>query len=400
MVDNIGFKGSPVMTLEATDPSVRGKKAVLRATLFSTVFLAFLLYYMAFFISRDQPFFRDIYLVLLAVVVTSGLLLYLFIQSLLARNWKRILIYESGMEFPNFLWDRMRGRKAFLPKDQIVSISAVFINGPNLVGPNTGNLVFRTGAGLTYRTGDRIQSDILSTSDWLESNWLIRVDRMDPRGNPMAAHRDVPDPGSDRTWTCLRCGQSYAGALEACPSCNRKGSSGPDLMVPLVPERVEERSAAPVQAQPFPPYQYQPPPEQMQRAPAFQYSYGPAVIPSQPGQFAPIYQGPIPGQHPYLYQPRYDLYGKNPRTATILAAVFGLLGMMGIGHLYMRKYVKGVVLLFVGAFLALISLVSIIMLFTPHEYPVWAYLVTAVFFSAPFLLLYAWQMLDAARPKR
>jgi hypothetical protein len=410
LVDYVGFKGSPVRTLEETDPYVRGKKIVLRAMLFSIAFFVIFLYYMAFFYSRDEPFFQAVYLIMMIVLVVLTLGMFLFFQSLFARNWKRILIYDSGVEFPSFLWDRLRGREAFLPKADIVSVNAVIIVGPNVVGSNTGNLIFRTSSGQTYRTGDRIRSDIISTSDWFESNWRMRVDRTDLRGNPVAVPRDVLDTRHVGARTCIGCGYSIGEAFDSCPSCGRAVSAGTDPIIPHSTARIDEKFPAPVQTQARS-YEYmQPQPsEQKQHGPAYQY--GPEAAP-QPTPYAPAhpdtYQAPehpapppsYPGHHPYLYQQPPDPHAKNPRMAIIMAAVFGLLGMMGIGHLYMRKYIKGTVLLVFGAFFALVSLVSVIMIFAPDQYSVWVHIVTAAVMSAPFLLLYAWQVFDAPRPKR
>jgi hypothetical protein len=86
--------------------------------------------------------------------------------------------------------------------------------------------------------------------------------------------------------------------------------------------------------------------------------------------------------------------------ATVFAAVLGLFGLMGVGHLYMRKYVIGVVLLLLGAFLALFSLSAIMLVFEPSEFPVSTRVVTAVLLSVPFILLYIWQVFNAPKPAR
>ena len=74
--------------------------------------------------------------------------------------------------------------------------------------------------------------------------------------------------------------------------------------------------------------------------------------------------------------------------------------MMGLGHIYMRKYVKGIVLFLVGGFLALLSLASIYLMFQPNEFSLEVNIVTAAIFTVPFLILLVWQMFDAPKPSR
>ncbi|HEY3420910.1 MAG TPA: hypothetical protein VGK23_10185 [Methanomassiliicoccales archaeon] len=66
----------------------------------------------------------------------------------------------------------------------------------------------------------------------------------------------------------------------------------------------------------------------------------------------------------------------------------------------MRKFVKGFVLLVFGGFLALLSLASIILIFTPDEFSLSVKVITAVILSTPFLVLYLWQVFDAPKPTR
>lgn len=70
---------------------------------------------------------------------------------------------------------------------------------------------------------------------------------------------------------------------------------------------------------------------------------------------------------------------------------------MGIGHIYMRKVVKGIALMIIGGFLALLLLASIILIFAPDDFPIEVKVVTAMMLSAPLLLLYLWQVLDAPK---
>ena len=105
--------------------------------------------------------------------------------------------------------------------------------------------------------------------------------------------------------------------------------------------------------------------------------------------------GPFP---PSQYYPEEN--AKDPRKALVFAAVMGFLGFMGIGHLYMGKILKGIVLLIVGGFFAMFSLVMILDIFEPSEYSITAQVLTAALFTAPYLLLQIWQIFDAPKPKK
>jgi membrane protein implicated in regulation of membrane protease activity len=74
--------------------------------------------------------------------------------------------------------------------------------------------------------------------------------------------------------------------------------------------------------------------------------------------------------------------------------------MMGFGHIYMKKFIKGFMLFFVGGFLALMSLASIYLIFQPSQFSLEVNIVTAAIFSVPFLILLVWQLFDAPKPPR
>jgi hypothetical protein len=81
-------------------------------------------------------------------------------------------------------------------------------------------------------------------------------------------------------------------------------------------------------------------------------------------------------------------------------ALLGLLGVMGLGHIYMGKIVKGLVLFVVGGFMALMSLVSIYLISQPSEFSLAVNIISAAMFTVPFLALLIWQILDAPKPRR
>jgi hypothetical protein len=164
------------------------------------------------------------------------------------------------------------------------------------------------------------------------------VERTDRQGKPIAAPHKVRVVNEPRIAVCTGCGNSFVDDLGFCPRCGRYTSNQAD-----------------------------------------QGSY------PETDRYIQQFQGP---------------QRKSARLATMLAAALGLMGIMGIGHLYMRKYVKGFVLLLTGGFFALLSLASIILVFTPDEFPVGVKIITAVILSVPILAIYIWQLLDAPKPAR
>jgi TM2 domain-containing membrane protein YozV len=90
---------------------------------------------------------------------------------------------------------------------------------------------------------------------------------------------------------------------------------------------------------------------------------------------------------------------KNPANAFKLALGLGFLGIMGMGHLYMDKKLKGFLLLFVGGFLATMSLFTWLTVWD-NEYSMAVNLITAIVLSVPYLVLQIWQAFDAPKPKK
>ena len=359
----------------------------------STVAMVSVLAFLALIYSEEDPFLQTLYILAMVLFGALEIMVFLFYQSLFGKSWHKIVFYDNGIQFPKCLWDRMRGRVLFLAKDRIVSVRASFITDPRMVGSNTAELIFGSIDGKSYRTGYRAISDINSFSIWLGTEWQMKVERTDLRGNPIASPHKVRVVASPETRTCLGCGYSFTDDLGFCPSCGRMITKGMDPLDPFAPRMAKE----PPSIIHSPPAQYEQPGT-------------PGDYP-RPGQNPPYLKGnqfqtqdvPAPlslsdgyGSYP-LMQPT-NLRGKSPRLAMILAGVPGLLGVMGMGHIYMGKYLKGFILLILGGFLALLSLASIILVFMPDEFSLGAKVVTAAILSAPFLGLFLWQLFDAPKP--
>jgi hypothetical protein len=390
LVDHTENRGIPIRTLDVNDPSIKGKKIVLWAVLISNLFVIIMLISFVFIYSNQEPFFQSLYILMILLVMISDFGMFLFFHSFFGRNWQKIVFYENGVEFPLYLWDRIKGRERFLSKDEIASVKASFISGQDGVGINTAELHFRTKVGKTYITGQRIKADIISTSEWLETEWKMKVERVDGFGRPIAGPHKIHVVVEPKIMTCEGCGYTFTNDLGFCPSCGRMVSNEKDPTELFGAKGTSYEPQAPTSPnrdhsnqyeKPLPPNQYYP--SDQNRGPEYQFPQT-----NDPGYGADPYQQPI------------GPYGKDPRLAMILATVLGLLGIMGIGHIYMRKFAKGIVLFIVGGFFALLSLVSIFLIFQPNEFSLEVKIVTAVILSAPFLILLLWQIFDAPKPIR
>ena len=395
LVDQSDYKGNPIKTLEVTDPNMKTKKLVAWAVPFSTVIMVSVLAYLAIINSSEDPFLQTMYISVVVLFVAFDILMFLFYQSWFGRSGQKIVFYDKGIQFPRYLWDRMRGRGSFLEKDKIVSACASFTD-PKMAGSNTAELIFGSSDGKSYRTGQRAISDINSFSIWLGTEWGMKVERSDLRGNPIAPPHKVRVVARPELRTCLGCGYSFTDDLGFCPSCGRMISEGMDPLDPFAPRRTKNESQSTIQS---PSAQYeQPRPSGDYPEPSHNPPYPNTDLYRGEDSAVPLSAGNGYGPYP-LAQPT-DRNGKSPRMAMILAAVPGLLGVMGMGHIYMGKYLKGFILLISGGFFALLSLASIILIFMPDEFSLGVKVVTAAILSVPFLALFLWQLFDAPKPAR
>jgi hypothetical protein len=423
MVDDFSFNDMSSRTLEVTYPGIKGQKIVVALMPLTTLAMVLFLGYYALVLYKDDATFQTVYLLMIFFFVFGDILFFLFFHSLFGRNWKRVEFSDSGVRFPRFLWDRLRGREEFLAKSKISSVRASIITSPNVVGTDNGEFIISTSSGKLYRTGFRAKADIFSTAQWIETTWQMKVEIADSRGGPISVAQTAPAAVRSQPKVCRGCGYVFLDDLNFCPSCGRMADNEKDVVEMFSSGGPAERPSAVIAQVSASKYQdgtdhqdhyvqWQPRPSnegaqgQVQSNPYTQYQDHPNPVPQniyyqgqyygQQGQAPP---GPATGQRESQYR-SYDPSAKDPRLATILAAFLGLLGFLGVGHLYMRKPVKGIILLFVGGFLALFSVVSILNIFQPSEFSISVRLATAAMLSAPFLALYLWQVFDAAKPKR
>jgi hypothetical protein len=103
-------------------------------------------------------------------------------------------------------------------------------------------------------------------------------------------------------------------------------------------------------------------------------------------------------------KPTLPLEQKNTGVAAVLASVFGFFGLMGIGHIYVGRIGRGIILLIAGIILHaltwgsfIIGLVSLGLIgaIIPLKYPFELGFIGAIIFAIILFVLWIWQTYDA-----
>lgn len=319
------------------------------------------------------PSLMMIFLAIMPVLTVAILLTYALLRSILGRGLHPISVHSNGIQFPEFLFNRMIRRPSFVGKEDIVSIWV----SPYLstaIDEKTGRsltLSLRTRSGRTYDTGIRSGSEMEPTIEWIERNWGIPVERRSsqlvrPTGRAGASAGEMRVVERH----CPRCGRKCDVTMLFCPQC------GTDLDSSRSTGVAKEAGGM------------------LTSEPSYDgYMRSPQAPPSYDATpYAPQYLPNGGGRHE-------DLRGKDPRLAFMLGLIPGFLGFMGVGHIYMGRVAKGLVILVVGGILAIFSLVAITTVLEPSEFDLEVRLITAAIFSIPFLLLHIWQVFDAPKSR-
>lgn len=82
---------------------------------------------------------------------------------------------------------------------------------------------------------------------------------------------------------------------------------------------------------------------------------------------------------------------KSSGVAAVLALVLGIIGLMGIGHIYVGRIRRGIILLIIGIFLAVLTWGSFLLGFVTFGL---GFLV-GIFFAIILFALWIWQTYDA-----
>jgi len=355
-------KGGLVKTLSVSDPSIKRKKIVLNASLLDIFITNGVFLYTGIFL---VPSMFYIFLAMVPIMTVAILFTYILLKSVLGRSFHPVNIYSNGIEFPDFLFNRIAKRPIFLRREDIESAWVRGFSGegrPEMKGFVT--LGFKTRRGKLNDTGARNRAEVESAIEWMERNWRLTVERkgMYPAAATPSTARFTHNVTVQTTY-CPQCGRPSDEGFSFCPQCGAS-FKGPFSL---------EAEASKTKGNIPPASSYNP----YQRGPSDRY-----IEPSF-GYTTPAYQN-----------------GKSPKKAFLLGLGLGFLGIMGMGHLYMDKAIRGVVLFIIGGFLASLSLYSWISSLEMTEYSIGIRVFTSLVMSAPYIILQLWQSFDAPKPKK
>jgi len=354
-------KGGLVRTFSVCDPSLKRKRLIVNIALLDIFFLNGVLLFVGLYLT---PSLLGIMMAMMVTVTIVAIVQHLLLKSILLRGDFPVTLYTNGLEFPSFFFNRILRRPEFIGRDDIASITVTGflpgVRGGEMNGIRTIN--FKTRSGKSNDTGGRSVTEVEAAVEWMEKNWKMKVERYSTPNEAFTATHTAHKVSVD-TRTCPNCGRGSDKMLNFCPFCG---------------SRLEPEGAARDQAATEPP----------------QPSYAPSYNPYQRNVSATM-----PAPLVRNVAPEYP-NGKDPRRAFFFGLLLGFLGFMGIGHIYLEKNAKGVVLLIVGGMLAVLSVMAWMTVLGPSEYSLGVRVATALILSGPYLVLQIWQAFDAPKPKR
>lgn len=344
-------QGSTLRTFAISDPSLTRKRSIVNLSLLIAFMSVGVLLYTGLFSASEQLLFG---LAIMAPLTVFAILQYLMLRPVLLRSAFPVTLYQNGIEFPTFPFDKLMKRPSYVAKEDIQD---AWVSGfhPARGDQMRGHIVLnlRTAEGKLRDTGARTAEDVEAAVQVIETQWGLKVERRDVIASSVTP--SVPGlPVKEMMKYCPQCGKAGMMDLAFCPYCGRMFDAPGGA---ATPERTYEPRPVPPDVQ-----------EQ-----AWQ---GPPI--------APPWSVSVMG-------------GKDPKKAFKLALVLGFLGIMGMGHAYMGRIWQGLVFLLIGGFFALLSLASWIISLGMNEFSIGVRVFTAGLISIPYLVLQAIQVLDSQK---
>lgn len=342
-------QGSTLRTLEISDPSLSRKRSIVNIGLLIALVSVGVLLYTGLLSAPDLRLFG---LAMMASLTVFAIFQCLMLRSVLLRSAFPVTVYQNGIEFPPFFFDKLLKRPSYVAKEDI---REAWVSGfhPGRAEQMRGHLVLnlRTVDGKLRDTGARTVEDVEATVLVMETRWGLKVERRDP-AIPSITPLAPGMPSKDLMRYCPQCGKAGVMDLAFCPYCGRMFDAS-KIVTPVRPNEPDHYPSAPEQAWQGPP-------------------------------IAPPWSVNVMGS-------------KDPKKAFKLALVLGFLGIMGMGHAYMGRVWQGLVFLLVGGFFALLSLASWIISLGMTEFSIGVRVFTAGLLSIPYLVLQAIQVMDSPR---
>lgn len=198
-------------TLEVSDPKARIKRnlfwvIIVGSFVAITIMILFEIWLGAFSVEM---------IALIALVLyTMEVLIDLFLLSTKGRSLKPVKIYSGGIEFPKFAFDRLLGKKTFVPKTDIAEASVGGLYGSTL----SSGFTVRTLQNKKHYSGERADQDVRSALEFMRKEWGIKL-----VGMPESTARKIGfETMDDQPYTpsfCPGCGARMNPDYEFCPQC-------------------------------------------------------------------------------------------------------------------------------------------------------------------------------------
>jgi hypothetical protein len=331
--------------------------------------------YLAFFLGPDILTMQLAGAVLMILMPVGGVFTYLILTMALQRGAWPVLLYRDGVEFHQFTFNRVFRVRSFVPVSKLteVRVQRNFNTRSSRPASRLPYLNFIAGSKGMYTAGPRAEHDIEQALEYVRKEWPSVQITGDPLSSADGGKVVLPEPAASS------------------PGKARKVPMKPSY-APTPPTAYEPWSAQSPYQPPMPtPYQA-PIASTMGCCPSCGAGVlsGARFCPACGHQFGPSVQRPgMPiGE------------GKSAQVALLLSLLPGLAGFVGIGHFYVRKYVKGLFLLFLGFFFASMGFVSILMLTDPTT--VWSpgLLMVVLVFNILFLMILIYSVIDVRKIAR
>lgn len=332
--------GLPIKRVEVSDPRRTFKTYYPLASMIGAGAITMIYIYLSM-VFKGLPL--EFVPIILSVMIPMYAIGFLVLQSALGRSTRPFTVHHRGVHLHQFPFDRLVKRQGSIARQDISTIEVLMM--PPRGGRQEvllGHMTFKTTSGKVSSSGERRIEDLREVASWMEREWGIIVTERELRagGRPGSSSTPLPKarkvPATAPTPGGAQSRTMVLPQMAFCPSCG----------------------GGVVQGSRF--------------CPACGHQFGPSVRPT-------------------------DLVGgKSPRTALLLGFLPGLIGFMGLGHMYVGKKAMGALLLVVGTVLALFALATMVMVLDP------AYsangvggLVVAAVFNVIFLTALVWSSVDA-----
>lgn len=228
---------TPAKTLQATDKLSAFKKYYPLATMLVTIVIGI---GMSIFFLVSLELGLAFSLLPPLLLITGGIFTYLVLSSWMHRSQWPVNIYQDGIEFHNFPFDRMIRKKAFVPTSAMrkVILRRTVWKKAGQPDKEEHELWIQAFRGSLYTSGPRSKQEVLPAVEYIRKEWRVeiaeqtvtleggqvKVDDGSAPAQPGKA-RKMPvapqPPALAASRYCIYCGAGVREGTRFCPSCGR-----------------------------------------------------------------------------------------------------------------------------------------------------------------------------------